>query len=269
MQQRKNQVRAAHGTGEWATTNVNIQAGCDNDCRYCYAKAIAIRFHRATPESWSTPELNDGTVQKGYGKRSGTIMFPSTHDIAPVNIDACVVVLVKILAAGNRVLIVTKPQLACVKRLCLDLKGYKKQILFRFTICSADDNVLGFWEPGAPSFDERLQALKWAHAAGFKTSVSCEPMLDARIDRVIAAVKPYVTDAIWLGRANRLRHIVAVNCPDDDEVRRQTNKLIELQDDDRMRALYEQYREHPKVKFKDSIKKVVGLERPVTKGLDV
>ncbi len=36
------------GTQEWAASNVNIQDGCEHDCRYCYAKTMAIRFKRAT-----------------------------------------------------------------------------------------------------------------------------------------------------------------------------------------------------------------------------
>ena len=32
--------RAPHGTQEWAASNVNIQDGCEHDCRYCYAKSV-------------------------------------------------------------------------------------------------------------------------------------------------------------------------------------------------------------------------------------
>jgi DNA repair photolyase len=46
--------RPPTGTQEWAASNVNIQDGCEHDCRYCYAKTMAIRFKRATAKSWST-----------------------------------------------------------------------------------------------------------------------------------------------------------------------------------------------------------------------
>ena len=72
----------------------------------------------------------------------------------------------KLLAAGNEVLIVTKPHLECVERLCRELAAYKEKIVFRFTIGAMDDELLAFWEPGAPAFAERLAALKHAHAAG-------------------------------------------------------------------------------------------------------
>jgi DNA repair photolyase len=262
-------ARMAHGTGEWAATNVNIQRGCEHDCLYCYAKQMAIRFGRATWESWGTPVLSHKQVKKGYGRRRGTIMFPSTHDITPLNIGECVTVLRKMLAAGNRLLIVSKPCVECVWHLCDELSEYKDRILFRFTIGSVDNSVLAFWEPGAPAFDERLAALKHAHSRGFETSVSCEPMLDARVDRVVKAVAPYVTDAIWLGRANRMRNILKRNCPGDAEALRRADELIAVWNDEALISLYERYRDNPLIKFKDSIKKVAGLERPTMKGLDV
>ena len=67
------------GTREWASSNVNIQAGCEHDCRYCYAKAMAVRFGRATPGSWAQPVIDPKRAGKGYARRRGRIMFPSSH----------------------------------------------------------------------------------------------------------------------------------------------------------------------------------------------
>jgi DNA repair photolyase len=33
-----------YGTREWASTNVNFITGCSNNCLYCYARAMAIKF---------------------------------------------------------------------------------------------------------------------------------------------------------------------------------------------------------------------------------
>jgi DNA repair photolyase len=258
-----------HGTGEWAKSTVNIQCGCENDCRYCYAKAMAIRFGRTTADSWKTPALNQKALDKRYNRRGGRIMFPSTHDITQGNVEACLTVLKQLLVAGNDILIVSKPGRACVKRMCLQLEPYKARVLFRFTIGSADDSVLGYWEPGAPSFDERLLSLKHAYALGFATSVSMEPMLDSDPKAVIDAVSPYVTDSIWIGKANRLRQIVSLNCPDDKEALKRATALIDAQSDDAIIRIYGQYKDNPVIKWKDSIKKVVGLERPTAKGLDI
>ncbi|MEI6167411.1 MAG: hypothetical protein WCS52_09470, partial [bacterium] len=179
------------------------------------------------------------------------------------------VVLKKLLAAGNDVLIVSKPVLSCIKTLCKELEPYKSQMLFRFTIGSMDDDVLKYWENKAPKFEERLASLKWAHSQGYQTSVSSEPMLDLKIDRVIQATRPYVTDSIWLGRVNGLRAAISLNCPGDVDAKNRANELLAEQTDDYLRELYGRYKDDPIIKFKDSIKEVVGLDRPAERGLDI
>jgi hypothetical protein len=261
--------KPAHGTGEWARHNVNTDSGCPNRCTYCYASAMAIRFGRKTPETWGIPETDMRKVLKRYGRMSGRIMYPTSHDIHPGNLDACVTALKGMLSVGNEVLVVSKPSLGCIRRLCADLGSFKGQVTFRFTIGSADDSVLSAWEPGAPLFSERIACLKYACEAGFMTSVSCEPMLDANIGEVIKATRPYVTDSIWLGRANQLRQIVAINRPGDIKAKELADSLISVMTDDFVRDLYACYRIDPVVKWKESIKKVVGLARPMEKGLDI
>ena len=257
-----------HGTQEWAASNVNIQDGCEHDCRYCYAKTMAIRFKRATAASWGKPRLRQHDLERGFTKRAGRIMFPTAHDITDRNIEACLSVLSRMLAAGNDLLIVSKPRISCVKRLCEELADYRDQIVFRFSIGSTDDTVLAYWEPGAPSFKARLACLQFAYAKDFQTSVSGEPMLDGNPDALIAAVSPYVTDSIWLGKINRLRHILPLNCPRDPEATRRGEALMATQSASAIRTLYARHRRDPKIKWKDSIKAVVGLARPNAAGMD-
>ena len=171
-------------------------------------------------------------------------------------------------AVGNDLLIVSKPWLTCVTRLCDELALYRSQIVFRFSIGSTDDLVLSYWEPGAPSFKERLSSLKTAHLKDFETSISGEPMLDGNPDALIVAVRPYVTDSIWLGKINRLRNILPLNCPRDAEAVRRGEALVALQSDKAIRALYSRYRHDPLIKWKDSIKAVVGVDHPAYAGLD-
>ena len=268
-------VGLAHGVGEWARKSVNIQDGCPHDCRYCYAKAMAIRFGRTTPKGWDKGKVRAKAVKKQWHKKStpatsgNDIMFPTSHDIHPANLLECTTVLKRMLEAGNRVLIVSKPWLVCVKGLCRDLQAYRSQITFRFTIGSADDKTLGYWELGAPRFSERLASLKHASQKGFATSVSCEPMLDLKIDKVVEKVRPFTTDSIWLGRANRLISTIGLNCPGDTLARNTARTLLAEQDDAYLLSLYERFKNDPLVRFKDSIKKVAGVARPAQKGLDI
>jgi DNA repair photolyase len=183
-----------HGTMEWSVKTINCCTGCSHDCRYCYAKEMAIRFKQVTAAQWPLERIRSKDVVKSHKKYDGQVMFPSSHDITPNNLDACLTVLVNLLGAGNRVLVVSKPHFECIKAICKKFETFKDQILFRFTIGSCDDRILSYWEPNAPRYDERKQCLIFAHKAGYRTSVSVEPMLDsANIDALIGDLLPYVT----------------------------------------------------------------------------
>jgi len=140
-----------------------------------------------------------------------SVMYPSSHDITPKFLEIHIRQIQYLLNREFSLLIVSKPHLDCIREICKEFSGYRDKILFRFTIGSSDDKILKFWEPGAPSFEERLSCLKYASDEVFNTSVSCEPMLDNNIHEVISSVKSYVSDSIWLGKANRLRSCLSIN----------------------------------------------------------
>lgn len=88
-------------------------------------------------------------------------------------------------------------------------------------------------------------------------------------------VAPYVTDAVWIGKANRLRQRCLVNAGGklDPDVDREILALEASQNDDAIKTLYETVIADPslaaKVKWKESIKKIVGIEIPDEIGLDI
>jgi len=260
--------KGVSGTYEWAASTANCVVGCFGNCIYCYARTKAINSGIRTPKNWDEEIISLKAMSKKLGKRKGRVMFPSLHDISVENLAACSVFLERLLSVGNDVLIVSKPHLECIEFLCAAFAMYKGQILFRFTIGSADNNVLQTWEPNAPLFPERVRSLKHAFNAGFRTSISCEPMLDDNIKAVIDQVQGYVTDAIWLGKANKLiERMVANGC--SGSTLKLGRDLEALQSDENIKALYEQYKNDPKIKWKESIKAVVGLKIPTKKGLDI
>lgn len=192
------------GTKEWADSNVNIYYGCSNNCRYCYAKKMAIRFKRKTEETWKIMIPNTKNINKEYRKRKGRIMFPSSHDITENTLKNSLVVLKKLINSKNDILITTKPRLKCIETICNDFSRCKEKLQFRFTITSNDDNLLKFWEPNAPSFEERLESVKKAFYKGFKTSISIEPFLDEDPFDLVDILSPYTTESIWIGKMNYL-----------------------------------------------------------------
>lgn len=263
------QSTAVFGTQEWASCNANYISGCRHNCKYCYSKAMAIRFGRKTAASWKNEVVRKSSLNRKFNRVDGTIMFPSSHDIHPDHLAQSLIFLRNILLPGNRVLIVTKPHLECISAICGEYYQYQDNILFRFTIGSSDSKTLRFWEPGAPDFQERLKSLKYAYEHGFQTSVSCEPMLDGHIEDVIEKVSPFVTDSIWLGKANSLFRRLKINGEYDQETLDKANHLYKLQSDQRIIDTYLRYRTHPKIKWKESIKKIVGIDIPTEKGLDI
>ena len=150
------------GTREWADHNVNCVIGCHNNCRYCYAKLMAKRFRNATYETWSTMRIREDVVQKSFRKMSGRVMFPTSHDIVDITgvKEACLTTLGKLLRSDNEVLVTTKPRLSIIRQIDNLYCKYKRNIQFRFTITSINNNLLQFWEPNAPLFEERLESIQ-------------------------------------------------------------------------------------------------------------
>lgn len=253
---KEKKVRITSGTKEWATYTVNCMNGCYHNCRYCYAKVIAKRFKRHTDRSWKNMRTNEYAVAKKYGKKNGRIMFPSSHDICgfPHVKEACFTVLTKLLKAGNEVLITTKPTLSLTKEITSKLVQYKEQIQFRFTITSAKDSILSFWEPNAPSFNDRLRSLKHAYAKNYRTSVSIEPFLDEDPTALVEKVSPFVTESIWIGKMNYI--------PNGSTPKRYKliyNHIRENYTNANLRMIYNKLRNYPQVRFKDSITIKLGV----------
>ena len=255
------------GTLEWAVANVNCVSGCSHGCRYCYAKWNACdRFKQVAHEDWENKRVRLKDVSKSQKHYAGTVMFPTTHDICPDVLEPCMEVIGKILAADNDILIVSKPHLSCIEAICAKFADWKERILFRFTIGAKSDDILGYWEPGAPKFSERLASLRHAFENGYKTSVSCEPMLDSDgVFDLFATLKPYVTDSIWIGKLNRIEGRVKIESVEDQ---RRVEAIKAGQTDEKIKAIYEALKNEPKVRWKESIKAVVGLELPQEAGLD-
>jgi DNA repair photolyase len=267
MKKSNNKKNNSYGTREWSTKTVNCCTGCSHNCRYCYAKYDAVKRHkRLRWDDWENEMVRQRDVDKGYRYHQGTIMFPSSHDITENNFQACFIVLEKLLRAGNRVLCVSKPHLSCIREICDHLKDYQDKILFRFSIGAFDNQILSFWEPGAPSYEERKECLKYAFDNGYATSVSIEPMLDSdHIFELVDDLSPYITDSIWIGKMNQPRSRVDIT---DDVVEAAVAKIQAGQTDERIVEIYEALKTNPIIKWKESIKKVVDLKLADLPGLD-
>lgn len=244
-----------HGTHQWADITINCCTGCSHGCVYCYAKQMATRFGWAIAEKWTQCTIRPDDVIRRQRLYPGTVMFPSSHDITLENYEACRTVLGNLLAVGNQVLIVSKPHLTVIQALCEEFKAFQAQMEFRFTIGAMDNGILSVFEPFAPSFEERRDSLAHAFSLGFRTSVSIEPMLDPEhIHDLVAGLMPFVSETIWIGKLNYVGRIPR----DNPAVVEAVAKLRDAQSDDNIFAIYQQLKDLPMIRWKTSVKKVVG-----------
>jgi len=274
-------LRKVIENNEWTLSrnNVNFQTGCSNACIYCYGRFMfnAEKLKKEAEKHgkkfhWAETEKRAHDIDAHYGLKDGRVGFPTSHDITPENLIDYLKVLGKLLRAGNKIMIITKPVLECIKAICEASAFFKDKILFRFTITGKSNEVLNFWEPHAPSYEHRLECLKYAKDAGFQTSVSIEPMLEyPRAQEMIDEMIPFVTDAIWFGKMSKITDIKKLPKYKDPDGRLKT-ELEKVEDGhsvENIKALYEIYKGNPKIKWKLAYKKVLGIPLPPAPGMDI
>jgi hypothetical protein len=201
------------GTNEWADATFNSQKGCVNNCKYGYCKLImAPRFKLMPAAGWEHPEYRSTQwilkrIQSEKKlQQAKTIMYPSMHDISTDNLDLCIFTInaLRELTKAN-LLLVSKPQRACIQKI-LDLNLPKSRIEFRFTIGCWKTSTWNFWEPSAPLMDDRIDCVKLCQNAGYKVSISMEPLLET--DRIVIweivdfFANTLHVDSIWVGAMN-------------------------------------------------------------------
>ena len=77
----------------------------------------------------------------------------------------------------------------------------------------------------------------------------------------IDQVSPFVTDTIWLGIPNDLLARLTLNGETAPTTRAIARQLMQIQSNGFIWNLYFQYKNNPQIEWKDSIKKVVGLDK--------
>ena len=247
---------------------VRCMDGCSNGCRYCHAKSIAVQFKHRTPDSWRQELPRLDLVTRVCSGSPGCVAFPSMHDITPWNLETCMTAITMLLDAGNEILIQTKAHGECMVQMVETLTTCRDRVHFHISMGSNVPECLWFWEPHAPSLSERWMSLMFAHKAGFRTSVVCDPMLDASMEDLVQRVSPHVTDAIWFGMPSQFQRVLKINGEDEDTLD-DAAVLDDYLTDTYARKLYAELKDHPKVKWKDSIKKIVGLDLAIEAGLDI
>jgi hypothetical protein len=274
------------GTREWSDVSINCCLGCANGCLYCYARARARQYGRLKlGGDWrgerckSVDEVRkDPQYRRHY---AGVVMMPTTHDLTAGTADTVLDVLRMLLAAGNKVLLVTKadPRLAdrvasvwydACRHGALGEKGGALEI--RVSIGCLDERIAHAWEPFAPRPADRTAALRFWHDQGIATSVSAEPLLDPPTAvELVERVAPWVSGPIWIGKMNepsaRLKWFWN-ECTDGDRRQRIRGLLETLefwQSDARVMSVVDALGRCPsagRIAWKDSYREVIERITP-------
>jgi hypothetical protein len=251
--------KAKTGTLEWAKKNVNDIRGCRNNCWYCYAKRMALRFKRIqNPGEWAHMDF----VGAKDIPRNTSIMYPSSHDIFPEWIAEQMVTMWSILSKDNSLLIVSKPRKECIHKIIdwLNMKGeadtgpinqhplnWKEKVEFRFSITSATPEISLKYEPGASLPQERVECLKMVLDAGFPASVSMEPYLEPPwviLEGLIAKTVAVASlKEFWIGKMN-------YGVPEE---------LRGIYCYDAIWSHWQTFRHYPNARFKDSYQKLLHI----------
>ena len=239
----------------------NIVVGCVHNCVYCYARAAALEnnvIHSA--DEWARERVVTEKLNEAQSLSPGVLYrFPTHHDITPALLQPSLLYIDKLLRAGNAVEVCSKPHLECIRAICETFQAFTDKLRFCFTIGSTNAATCAWLEPGAPTPEERIEALKLASRCGFKTSVSIEPMLEDEVgtSEVIRRVYPYVTEEISIGRMWSLGKRISLLGRDREEVLRYFQFVNA---DKTIKAVYERFNGDSKIVWEKTVTDLVEFK---------
>lgn len=170
---------------EWA---LNVYKGCAHGCVYCYAAGMAARFGQATRQgfhenitvkkTFSLEQLQREAKRLAPKINSRVLLSFSTDPYQPIESTLhltrkCIEILH---AEGIYVQILTKDPLRACRD--LDIITHKDALATTLTLyrtrgrCQTD-----FWEPNAPTYENRVAGLIAAEEVGVPVWVSLEPVI--------------------------------------------------------------------------------------------
>ena len=184
---------------EYASHGLNIYESCPHGCTYCYAAAMAKRFGKPWGEQVSVrpgllEALSRQLPQKEWWNAGRLVHLCFTCDPYPVGHDSSATreVIKEIKESGNHVQILTKGDGTAQRDFDL-LDGNDS---FGITLS-------GGWkeEPGAAWDFDRIDNLIKAKAAGIKTWVSCEPVINPQF--IVETIGWLASADLWrIGKMN-------------------------------------------------------------------
>jgi DNA repair photolyase len=182
---------------EYAPLALNIYKGCTHGCLYCYGPSA---MHTTRQEYFSDSNAKKDTIRgiiadcrKHVGCQDEILLSfigdPYQPDEMTLGLTRAAIQL--LIQYGLRFTILTKGG----TRACRDFDFLERYPQSRFgsTIVFMDQRLAAHWEPGASSIQDRIDAVKRAHALGIATWISLEPVIEPeQALEVIRELHPYV-----------------------------------------------------------------------------
>ena len=173
--------------GEYSYWACNFYNGCSNGCEYCYCKKGILTktmggnvptLKKCFTDEYDAMCIFDKELKQNKEElqKHGLFFSFSTDPMLKETIWLTFKAATLCLSEGIPVKILTKvakyDEIVCSK-MERAFKGYEHRIAFGFTLTGHDE-----LEPGASTNQERIEAMKKLHDAGFKTFASIEPIID-------------------------------------------------------------------------------------------
>lgn len=206
---------------EYAPLPVNLYRGCSHACVYCYAPSVTFGSQKRFSQPdyvQPRPDILDALEQdarKLAGDPREILLSFTSDPYQPMEKESWVTqqALEILMAYDLTGTILTKGGSWGLIR-DLDLLKANPGNAWSVTLTHDDAAVSLEWEPGAVLPEDRTESLKIAHAAGLKTWVSFEPVIDPEaVYRFLEATHEFV-DLYKVGKLNYHPRAQKINWPE-------------------------------------------------------
>jgi DNA repair photolyase len=193
---------------EYADLAMDIYKGCTHGCIYCYATHYAGDgfYQAAAPRRDLIDRLRGDVAQLAPDCPEILLSFHGdVYQPAEDKLQLTRQALQLLRAADLPFTVLTKGGRRAIRDFDI-LAGYPKA-RFGTTLIFTDQSAVDYWEPGAASVSDRIQAIKEAHSRGIPTWVSIEPVIDpGQAVKLVKMLHP-VVDHWKVGKINYHKNI--------------------------------------------------------------
>lgn len=214
LNRQKQNLYSIQSNGMGKNDKKSIGLGCWYDCRYCSVKWVQCTYRNKRDwDNWKLWMLNKNNYNKNFIKDNALFLFPANHDIIPnYNRRICFKFIRKLILPSkskhNRLILCSKPSFAVFSKFENWFTPEEKdQIILRLSLTSNNDKRLQFWEPNAPSFEERFKCAEFLYSKGWNVSFSILPYLDSphELSALVDQLSEFTNSTILIGYMKKIK----------------------------------------------------------------